>query len=63
MECLFLLFQGQDKDLLDARYRNNVNFDNLKDIESIFHYNTDEIKHAFYHIRILLNNTRSVGYS
>ena len=45
-----------------ARCRNNVNFDNLKDMESIFNcihnYTSDYIKNAFYHIRILLKNTR-----
>ena len=46
-----------------ARYRNNVNFDNLKDMESIFNcihnYTSDYIKNTFYHIRILLKNTRT----
>ena len=45
-----------------ARYRHKDNFDNLKDMESIFNYIhnyiTDGIENAFYHIRILLNNTR-----
>ena len=44
-----------------ARYKNNVNFDNLKDMESIFkciHNYITDIKNAFYHIPIVLNNTR-----
>ena len=45
-----------------ARCRNNVNFDNFKNMESIFnciHNNTTyDIKNEFYNIRILLNNTR-----
>ena len=45
-----------------ARWRNNVNFDNFKDMEStlncIHNYITDDIKNAFYHTRTILNNTR-----
>ena len=45
-----------------ARYRHNVNFDNLKDMKSIFNYIhnyiTDCIQITFYHIRIFSNNTR-----
>ena len=45
-----------------VKYRHNVNFDNLKSMESIFNYIqnyiTDDIENAFYHIQILLNKTR-----
>lgn len=45
-----------------ARCRRNVNFDNLKDMKSIFNcicnYITDDIKNIFYIIRILLKNAR-----
>ena len=45
-----------------ARCRNNVNFDNVKDMKSIFNcihnYITDDIKNIFYNIRILLKNAR-----
>ena len=56
----FPLFQGEDR---SGRSKNNVNFDNLNDIQSIFNcihnYDiTDDIKNVFYHIVILLNYTR-----
>ena len=55
----FPLFQGEDR---SGRFKNNVNFDNLNDIQSIFNcihnYITDDIKNVFYHIVILLNYTR-----
>ena len=45
-----------------VRCRNNVNFDNLKDMESTFNcihnYITDDIKNSLCHIRIFLNHTR-----
>lgn len=45
-----------------ARYRNNINFDKLKEpdpiFESIHNYITDDIKITSSHIRILLSNTR-----
>ena len=47
----FPQFQGQDKDLPDAEI--NVNFENLKDMESIFNcilnYITDDIKNTYTH--------------
>ena len=42
-----------------ARYRHNVNFEDMESIFNYIHnYITDDIKNAFYHIRVLLNNTR-----
>ena len=44
-----------------AHCRGNINFDNFKDMESIFNcihnYITDHIKNASYHIQMLLINT------
>ena len=49
-----------------ARCRNDVNFDNRKDMEFIFNCNhnyvTNDIKNAFYHIRILLSNAREINF-
>ena len=43
-------------------FRNNANFDKLKDMRSIcnciHNYITDDIKNAFYHIGILLSKNR-----
>ena len=47
-----------------ARCRNGVNFHNRKGMESIFNCNhnciINDIKNEFYHIRILLSNTRKI---
>ena len=47
-----------------ARCRNNVNYDNLKNMGSIFkciyNYIADGIENAFYNMQILLNNTGKI---
>ena len=61
LDVYFPLFQGQER---SSRYRNNVNFDNIKDMESIFkcihNYITDDIKSTIYHTHILSNNTKKI---
>ena len=58
----FPLLQDQDKDIQGAEIKSILT---LKDMESIFNciqnYITDNIKNAFYHIRIHLNNTKKIS--
>ena len=62
LDVHFPLFQDQDKDIQGAEIKSILT---LKDMESIFNciqnYITDNIKNAFYHIRIHLNNTEKIS--